>query len=134
MVIRGLVVPGTGNAGKAFGDARKEEVRGIFGWEPYPGTLNLQVASLEKVLCQLPEPLALTEHDTPIGPLQWWAARIYPLRWRRSVPGALVRGRGSEARFLEIVVPEGLRELGVEDGDSVNVILFDDPEQETDDG
>jgi CTP-dependent riboflavin kinase len=120
-MIEGMVASGSGKASQAFSAARMDEVRTAFGWTPFPGTLNLTVPDLPATLAGLPEPVMFTEHDTPIGPLQWWRIWIRSPLWAGPWHAALVRGRGSAARFLEIVAPVELRAVGLKNGDVVTV-------------
>lgn len=128
MLITGTVASGAGRANRAFGIARLEEVRGLFGWTPFPGTLNLQVSNLEATLSKLPEPVALTEHNTPIGPLRWWPVLIHTTQFHEPISGVLVRGQRTKTSYLELVAPVGFREAGIRDGDSVTICLENFPD------
>ena len=124
-MIQGVVRSGCGRASKAFRPQRTMEVRRMFGWTPYPGTLNLRVGALAEVLASLPEPMALTEHETPIGPLRWWSALIRIPMLSEPVKGALVRGQNTKTGYLELVAPVNFRALGLKDGDPVSLELIE---------
>jgi len=82
--------------------------------------LNLRVPDLPLAVSQFGEPLALTEHDTPIGPLRWWPIYIHALPGK-PYRGLLVRGQKSRAPYLEIVAPVSLRSLGLSDGTQMSI-------------
>lgn len=118
-VIIGTVQAGCGRAAPAFRPARMRELVRLFGWLPYPGTLNVHIADLRAAVAALGEPDALTEHDTPIGPLRWWRAEIGVGDF--ACPGLVVRGARTKTRHLEIVAPVRLRDAGAVDGVAVRV-------------
>jgi CTP-dependent riboflavin kinase len=117
-MIRGTVSRGSGQARKAFRPERLSELKRLFGLQPYPGTLNVRVPSIEAAIESLGEPAAYTEHRTPIGPLRWWPASL-------AIPGQcfsvlIVRGQRSKAPYLEIVAATRLRGW-LSDGDPVTL-------------
>lgn len=126
-MIEGTVCSGTGGASRAFlrHDSRRiRQLQPLFGWAPYPGTLNVRVTDLVGSVRLLREPVLLTEHETPIGPLRWWPVRIQVgLPWlaRPCLDGYVVRGLKSRAPYLEVVAPQSLRSLGATDGMTVRL-------------
>ena len=112
--IYGTVCRGAGKASMAFTEQRMQEVYRMVSWYPYPGTLNMRLLTsngqqpLAKVMDSLGQPLAETEHDTPIGPLQWWPGRLQLPSGHLEV-ALLVRGVGTATRYLEFVTQVSMR-------------------------
>ena len=117
LTIQGMVRSGCGRATQAFTEQRCEELRMLFGWRPYPGTLNLSVKELDLLISRLGPPDEQTEHETRIGPLRWWQASLAIMGKR--LPVLIVRGLKSRTTYLEVAAPIKLRELGLADGRTV---------------
>jgi len=102
--IPGRITSGCGKANLAFTDQRQQDIYGMMGWEAYPGTLNVKPDHVRPsaVVAQLGRPLRETEHDTKIGPLQWWSGRLV-LPDQSHIPVLLVRGVNSGTGYLEFV-------------------------------
>jgi CTP-dependent riboflavin kinase len=117
--VQGIVCSGCGRANLAFTEERMQEIYNLVGWWAYPGTLNVRVLDLPKVITNLGTPLAETEHATRIGPLRWWSGRL-ELSDDRSVNVLAVRGVNSGMRNLELVASLPLRfSYDLRDGDRV---------------
>ena len=127
--IRGTVSSGMGRASKAFTEKRITEVERLFGFRPYPGTVNVRVPALNAFVALLGNPAAETEPETPIGPLRWWPISVAfgPPSGDGRGPavsvGLLVRGARTRTSYLELVFPSRLRASGLRNGDSVHVTL-----------
>ena len=119
-MIQGTIRSGCGRASQAFQPARMAELQQRFGWTPYPGTLNVAVMALDAAVLSLGEPVFRSEHNTPIGPLQWWPVLIRTER-TGTVNGLLVRGARTGTRYLELVSRLSFRAAGCQNGDLVSI-------------
>ncbi len=122
--IRGRIASGLGE-GRYYLSQKQyvEQFRQKLGFEPYPGTLNLQVEGAEtnKLRILKASPALLIEgfqdQDRTFGAVDAWRADL------RSIHCALILPhRTHHARTVELVAPVHLREkLKLKDGDEVDV-------------
>ncbi len=136
--IRGIVAGGLGQ-GASFTrlDWVREAMRRLVGIDPYPGTLNLELRSMQDLWSWgrlRGGPCATLEPPSA----KFCAASLYPVRVAGRLPAAIVRPQvsGYAPDRLELIAPVGLRAaLGLRDGDrlivewrpmpSLQAVIFD---------
>lgn len=124
LVITGRVLSGLGRGGGFVAlDWVRREVRQKFGFEPYPGTLNLQVVDpLSRKNLERARALGPVTIEPPTAEFcraEGVRARVQGLRAALIFPEATVHGEV----VLEVLSPVHLRSaLHLQDGDSVRVV------------
>ena len=119
--IRGVVRRGQGQ-GRAFTqlDWVREQFRGKLGFEPYPGTLNLQVEDGAARAAAQAQPGILIEPTSA----EYCTAKCLRVRINGRVDATWIMPDvpNYPDDLVELMAPFALREeLGVEDGDEVSI-------------
>lgn len=131
--ITGSVVSGLGE-GEYYitREGYRKEFNRLFGFDPYPGTLNVEVPASDRQklrMLQATGGMRIEEFESEgrtFGAVKCFAATIGGLE-----AGAILPVRSHHSNTLEIISPHHLRdEMDLDDGDDVTaeVVLESDPE------
>jgi len=104
----------------------KERFRAILGWDPYPGTLNLELGEAEanKLRLLRRSPVHLIDAFQAEG-RTFGAVGCNPAEVRSVACAAILPHRTHHTTTLELIAPVRLREaLPCEDGQSLEVTVF----------
>ncbi|MEN6330050.1 MAG: DUF120 domain-containing protein [Methanobacteriaceae archaeon] len=124
MKIQGEIISGD-NKGQYFMslDVYKVQFMGIFGFEPFPGTLNLKINTADAAkIIKLKEKMDTVKGKGNFGDVKLIKARI------NTEAGALIFPVKShhQPEILEFIAPLNLREsLNLQDGDLVTLEIFE---------
>ena len=124
MRITGRVASGLGKASIRLVGERLERRSEAIGIRCVPGTLNVRMDSRSRTLRALGEPpMIVREPEARDDHLKVWpAVEVWiPERLDRPVVGAIVRGSSSRSGSLEVMAGVRFRDLGVVDGDLVEL-------------
>lgn len=132
LTIRGTVVSGLGEGEYYISrDGYRKQFNRIFGFDPYPGTLNVEVNAVDREkLEQLQEmegtviPEFQSEGRT-FGAVKCFQAEVSDGEPDEGVDaGAILPVRSHHSNVLEVISPRYLRDaLGLEDGTVVTVVV-----------
>jgi len=124
LTLRGKVVSGVGE-GKIFTNLKwaKRQFQKKLGFQPYPGTLNIQIfRDYKKVK------LLKSFKGVEIKPLEgFFGGRCFKAQIMEKIDGAVVIPKFSRypSNVLEIIAPVNLRKkLNLNDGDEVKVDIW----------
>jgi riboflavin kinase len=129
--IAGSVVSGLGE-GEYYitREGYRKAFNRLFGFDPYPGTLNLEVPSSDRQklrMLQATDGMRIDEFESEgrtFGAVKCFEATLDDVE-----AGAILPVRSHHSNTLEIISPHHLRdELGLEDGDEVTATVVLDPE------
>lgn len=126
MTVRGRIVTGLGEGRyyisregyrKAFGT--------LLGFDPYPGTLNIEVDPLDREkVAELKDSPGLLVDEFQSEGRTFGAVRCFPADLNGSEGAAIFPVRSHHTNVIEVVSPHFLREhLGLKDGTEVSITL-----------